>query len=299
MSETTKGLLAILGACIIWGLGPIFYKLLIHVPPLELLAHRVVWSCVFFGLLLIALNMVKDIGKALKSSRNLLRMFICACIISINWFGLIYAVQIEQTIQVSLAFFIYPLLSVLLGILALGERLKGMQTFAILLVASAVALLLIRLDLPPYLALVMAGCFSIYGLIKKNLDVAPMTSVFVEVVLVAPIALWWLWQIHMNGAVGMVDRPAAWFGASTFDTAMLILSGPLTGCPLLLFTYAARRLRMSTIGLLQYLNPTLQFCVAVILFQEPFTRDHMIAFPMIWVAILLYSLPSLKRDARF
>ncbi len=298
MSDPTKGLLAILGACIIWGLGPIFYKLLIHVPPLELLAHRVVWSCLFFGVILIALSKLQDVWTALQIPRNLIRMFLCAGIISINWFGLIYAVQIEQTIQVSLAFFIYPLLSVLLGMLFLKERLKPVQTAAILIVAIAVGLLLLRLDVPPVLALVMAGCFGVYGLIKKNLEVAPITSVFVEVLLVAPIALWWLWQVHGAGSTGMVDRPGGWFGATPLDTLLLILSGPLTGCPLLLFTFAARRLRMSTIGLLQYLNPTLQFMVAVVLFQEPFTRDHMIAFPMIWAAILLYSLSSMRQDHR-
>lgn len=298
MTEISKGLAAILAACMIWGLSPLFYKELAHIPPLELFAHRIVWSSIFFASLLAGTQQLSALYRALAKRAHLIRMIACAGIICINWFGLIYAVQIEQAIQVSMAYFIYPLFSVLLGYIFLREKLTLPQIIAVLLVAVAVTLLITRLSVPPLLALAMASSFSLYGLIKRNLDVAPMVSVLVEVLLVLPLALIWLWAVHGYGAQALTTRPGAWFGNNPTDTLLLILSGPLTGMPLLLFTYAARRLRMSTIGLVQYINPTLQFLVAVFVFAEPFTAAHKLAFPMIWGALILYTAASLLQERR-
>lgn len=292
MSDTVKGFWAIVAACTVWGLSGMYYKMLAAVPPLEVLAHRTLWSLVFFGAVLIAQHRVGALAAALRG-RNLGILAISALVISINWFGFIWSVQNGHAVEASLGYYIFPLVAVVLGLAVFGERLDRLQGAAVALAALAVGGLTWGLGAAPWMALLLAGTFGAYGLIKKRLDLGPVVSVTAEVALLAPFALGLLLALHY-GAFGLAPG-SGHFGADWRESALLAFSGVLTGGPLMLFSYAARRVRMATLGLVQYLNPTLQFAVAVLVFGEPLTQWHAMAFPLIWGALALYSLASLRR----
>lgn len=280
MNDTTKGIAAMVACCTVWGLSPLYYALLKHVPALEVLAYRGLWSLVFFVAILLVQRRLALVGTALKASFWVI--LAAACMISFNWFGFIYAIQIGQGMEASLGYYIFPLVAVFLGWLLFNERLGMAQWGAIGLALVAVVTLTAGLGVAPWIALALAGTFAIYGVLKKRLDVGPVVSVTAEVAVLAPLT------------IGFI----VWFGgAQNWQThALLALSGPLTATPLILFSYAARRVRMSTIGIVQYLNPTLQFGCAVIAFSEPFTQWHGIAFPLIWTALMIYSIAALRQD---
>jgi len=288
MTDTTKGFAAMIAACCVWGLSPIFYKLLSHVPAAEVLAHRTLWSLAFFAIVLTMQGRLGAIRSAMAGPRAFGLLLFAAIVIATNWFLFIWAVQTGQATEAALGYYIFPLVSVLLGRLVFGERLSRVQLFAVALVTVAVSLLTYGLGTAPWLALALATSFGLYGLAKKRLAVGPVVSVTAEVLLLSPLAVIVLWQTGNNGAGA--------FGASLQDSALLILAGPITATPLILFSYAARRLSMATTGLLSYLNPTLQFFCAVVLFQEPFTGWHVQAFALIWCALALYSVSTFRQD---
>ena len=288
MTDTTKGFAAMVAACCVWGLSPIFYKLLSHVPAAEVLAHRTLWSLAFFALVLTVQGRLRMIFAAMAGPRAFGLLLFAALIIATNWYLFIWAVQTGQATEAALGYYIFPLVSVLLGRLVFGERLNRVQLFAVLLVSVAVSVLTYGLGTAPWLALALAASFGLYGLAKKRIAVGPVVSVTAEVLLLSPLAVAVLWQTGNNGTGA--------FGASLQDSALLILAGPITATPLILFSYAARRLSMATAGLLSYINPTLQFFCAVVLFQEPFTAWHIQAFALIWCALALYSVTTFRQD---
>lgn len=288
MSESVKGVAAMLAACSIWGLSPLYYKLLDHVPPLEVLAHRTLWSCVFFATVLLVQRRLGLLRLALLRPRDALVVGFAALMISTNWFFFISSIQIGKAIEASLGYYTFPLASVLLGAAIFGERLGRAQMLAVALAAVAVMVLTAGLGVAPWISLVLATTFGLYGVVKKWLSVGPVVSVTAEVLLLSPIALVVLWRVH--------DAGGGHFGADTADSLLLMLSGPLTATPLILFSYAARRLRLATVGLLQYLNPTLQFLVATLVFREVFTPWHAIAFALIWTALAIYSTATWRQD---
>ena len=288
MTDTTKGFAAMIAACCIWGLSSIFYKLLSHVPAAEVLAHRTLWSLVFFIIVLTVQRRLRAVFDAMAGPRAFGLLVVAALVIATNWYLFISAVQSGQATEAALGYYIFPLVSVLLGRLVFGERLSPVQLFSVGLVTVAVSFLTYGLGTAPWLALALAASFGLYGLAKKRLAVGPVVSVTAEVLLLSPLAVLVLWQTGDNGAGA--------FGASFRDTALLILSGPITATPLILFSYAARRLSMATAGLLSYINPTLQFFCAVVLFREPFTGWHVQAFVLIWCALAVYSVSSFRQD---
>jgi len=289
MSDTTKGILAMICACTIWGLSPIYYKILKDVPPLEVLSHRTLWSFVFFGILLSLQGHMGDLKRAFSNRRSFFMIAAAGIVISLNWFGFILSVQIGIAVQASLGYYIFPLVAVALGFLVFGERLSRLQVVSVLLATAGVAVLTVGMGELPTVALFLATTFGLYGLIKKSLDVAPMVSVTGEVALLLPLALVWLAGVHFGGWSGVSGRQGAFFGKDVFHTAMLIFSGVITAGPLMLFSYATRRLALSTVGLIQYLNPSLQFLVAVLLFHETFTIWYAACFGLIWLALVIYS----------
>lgn len=291
MSEQTKGLWALIAACATWGVSGLFYKMLAAVPPLEILAHRTLWSLVFFGLVLLARGGLAELGRAL-SSRWVGVVAIAAVVISLNWFGFIWSVQNGHAMEASLGYYIFPLVAVGLGVAFLRERMTPSQALAVALAAAAVLWLTWSVGRVPWIALFLAGTFGIYGLVKKRLPLTSTVSVAAEVVLLAPLALGFLLAEHFGW--GMAARPGA-FGSGLQTTLMLMFSGVLTGLPLMMFSYATQRVRLSTVGLVQYLNPTLQFVVALLAFGEPLTHAHAVAFPLIWAALAIYSVASLRR----
>lgn len=288
MTEARKGVLAMIGAAVIWGLSPLYYKLLTHVPPLEVLAHRTFWSLILFAGLLAMQGRLVEVGRALRGWRRAGLIAVASLMISTNWFLFIYATQVDRVTETSLGYYIFPLVAVMIGRFAFGEQLGSAQWAAVGLAALAVAILTWGLGGLPWISLTLAVTFGLYGAIKKTLPVGPMVSVTCEVLVLAPVSLGVLLWVQAQGQ-GV-------FGQSGRDTVLLLASGPITALPLILFSYAARRASMATVGLLQYINPTLQFLCAVAIFAEPFTPWHQAAFPLIWVALAIYSLAALRQD---
>ena len=291
MGEAGKGVMAMIGACTVWGLSPLYYKLIDHVPPGEVLAHRTLWSLVFFACVLAFQGRLRVLASALHAWPVIL---LAAIMISTNWFVFIFSVQVGRTVEASLGYYIFPLVAVVLGMIVFRERLGLWQGIAIGLAVLAVVVLSIGVGAVPWISMILAMTFGFYGVLKKRMSAGPVVSVTCEVLLLAPIALAWLIGLHM-GAIEE-GRPGAVFGQSAFDSGILMLSGVLTGGPLILFSYAARRVDLATLGLLQYLNPSLQFFCAVAVFAEPFTTAHAIAFPLIWIALAIYSLAALRQE---
>lgn len=295
MKNFPTGILAILSASTIWGLSSLFYKALAHVPPLEVLAHRTLWSAVFFLVVLAIRGRLGAVWLTLQQPRTVALLWLAALMISLNWGGFISSVQFDYALEASLGYYFFPLMVVLLGAVFFGERFSRLQGAALVLMALAVAVLTFGLGAPPWIALFLGSTFSVYALLKKRVTAGPMVSVFIEVLLLAPLAAVWLFGAHAFGW-SMVERPAGWFGSNWRDTALLVMTGPMTAGPLILFSLAAQRVRLSTLGLIQYLNPSLQFAVAALIFAEPVTQWHAIALPLIWAALALYSFETWRRE---
>lgn len=290
MGETGKGIAALVTACTVWGLSGLFYKQLSHLPPLQVMSHRTLWSCVFFALVLLVQGRLPVLGAVLRHPRQVLTLLVAALMIGVNWFMFILSIQIGKATEATLGYYIFPLVSVLMGMVFFRERLGIWQWGAVALACFAVSLLTWGLGVAPWVSLLIAVTFGLYGVIKKKLTLGPVVSVTVEVLLLSPIALIVLWQVWAGGG-------AIW-GQGARDVALLVISGPLTATPLILFSYATKRVQLTTVGLVQYLNPTLQFLVATLVFAEPFGPWHAIAFPIIWAALALYSGASLWQARR-
>lgn len=296
MNPQTSGVLAMVAACMIWGLSPIYYKPLADVPTIEVLAHRTLWSLVAFGLILALQRRLGALWAVLSSRRAVGITVIATAMISTNWFLFIYSVQVGRVTEAALGYYMFPLVAVVLGVLAFGERLGPLQWTAVALAALAVGIKTWSEGIPPWIGLTLAATFGIYGLVKKRLTVDPAVSVTAEVAVIAPLGLGFLlWQ----GGGGTGLGPGV-FGADPFITALLVFSGVMTAMPLMLFARAAQRVSMASVGLIQYLNPTLQFLCAVLLFGEPFGPVDGAVFGLIWIALALYSAAgfSASRAAR-
>src|SRR6478735_1601390 len=274
MTEARKGVLAMVVAATIWGLSGLYYKALAEVPPVEVLCHRTIWTVVFLGALLALQGRAGEARALLARPKAWWPLTISAATIAANWLLFIAAVQSGQALEASLGYYIFPLLAIALGFVFLGERFSAPQAVAIAMAAAAVVVLTVGHGAAPWTALLIASTFAAYGLVKNRVPLGPMMSVFVETLLLAPLALLWLWGLHTGHWTDLGGRPGGFFGRSLGVSAMLAFSGVLTGTPLVLFAYAARRIPYATLGLVQYLNPTLQFLVAVLAFGEPFTRWH-------------------------
>lgn len=296
MSEWSKGFWAMIGVCVTWGLSPIFYRSLSSVPVAEVLIHRTIWSLVLFMIVLAVQGRLGQFRDALTGP-YLGRIAFASVMISANWALFIWAIQAGQTVQASLGYYIYPLVAVMLGVVVFSETLRPVQGAAIALAALAVGLLTWGLGVAPWISLALAITFAFYGLAKKTLPLGPVISVACEVALLTPVALLWLLCNELGWLPGNLEAPMA-FGQSLGLSLMLMSAGIITAVPLILFSYASRRLGMATVGLMQYLNPTLQFFCAVVLFGESFTRWHMIAFALIWTALAIYSASGMQLSRR-
>ena len=288
MKEATKGVWAMVVACTIWGLSPLYYKLLEDLAPIEILAHRTLWSFILFAILLLFQGRIGLMAGALGSVRSFLIIAAAAFFISLNWFVYISSIQIDMVLEASLGYFIFPLIAVVLGAVLLRERMAGAQLSAVFLAGCAVLVLAVGLGVTPWIALVLGTSLGLYGLIKKGLAAGPVVSVTAEVLLLTPIAIVVLWWLHANGSGA--------FGTSWRLSILLVISGLITACPLILFSYAAKRASLGTIGLIQYLNPSLQFLVATVIFLEPLSRWHLVAFAMIWMALVIYSASAWRQE---
>jgi chloramphenicol-sensitive protein RarD len=289
MTDTTKGIIAMLLCCTIWGLSGLFYKLVAHIPVVDVLAHRTIWSLVFFFGVVMATGRLARLKAALGDTPTRLRLGLAAILVSCNWGVFIFSIGAGFAVEASLGYYIFPFVAILLGVIFLGERPGKLQWAAIALAMMAVVTLTVGLGAAPWIALTLASTFGLYGLIKKRLATGPITSVTVEVLILSPLALGWLSWVALQGGAPL--------GQGLRDMVVLMLSGPMTGGPLILFAYATQRLDYATVGVLQFWNPTLQFCVGAFIFLEVITFWHGIALPMIWVAVALYVMAA-RRQVR-
>ena len=287
MSEATKGVWAVIAACTIWGISSVFYKMLSHVPAIEVLAHRTVWSVVFFTIVLVIQRRFMALREVFGSLSRISIVGLASIMIAFNWFCFIYAIQIGHATEASFGYFIFPLVAVCLGVVFFGERLSLGQKLAIALAAVAVLTLGLGQGVVPWVPLALSLSFGAYSALKKRLEMGPVVSVTGEDILLLPIALGLMLYFGATGTSGVQG--------DIWTIGLLMVSGPLTAIPLILFSYATRRVDLATIGILQYLNPTLQFLCALFILQEPFGYWYAIAFPMIWIALILYSAATWRK----
>lgn len=282
-----KGVVYGLAAYICWGFFPVYFKAVKLVPPLEMVAHRICWSLAFLLLLIAWKGAWRDIKELLARPKSLAALGVSTLLIATNWLVFIYAIGAGEVLQSSLGYFINPLVSVLLGFLFLGERLQRAQWLSLVLAAVGVIYLAAWYGSMPWIALLLAASFGLYGLIRKSLPVEPLVGLTVETLLLAPFALVYLLRLRQGGA-GV-------FLASSLQLDLLIpMAGVITAIPLLLFAAAAKRLRLATVGFLQYITPTLHFLLAVTVYGESFTHTHLVSFLFIWSGLALYSLHAYR-----
>lgn len=284
-SQRRVGALYAFAAFGFWGLTPIYYKLLPQVPPVEILAHRVVWSVVFGAVFVSLVRAWPAVRSAMASPPTLAKLALTAALVSTNWLIYIYAVVSDQVMSTSLGYYINPLVNVLLGMLFLGERLGRGRALAVALAAIGTASLAFELGGLPWISLTLAFSFGFYGLIRKRLGLHPMAGLFVETLLVAPLAVLALAWFAIQGTSA--------FGLDLRTTLLLVLAGPVTLLPLLWFAEAAGRLPLITIGFFQYLGPSLTFLLATLVYGEDFTPAWAIAFALIWSALTVFTIDGL------
>ena len=289
--ERRRGLAAALGAFFIWGLLPFYLKQLHDTPAVQIMAHRVVWACLFvFGYLAYK----REIGKvwAALADRGARRLLLAsATLMSVNWLVYIWSVTNHHVIEASLGYFINPLVSVLMGVFLLKESLNRLQWVAVGIAALGVLWLTVQVGRPPWIAISLALTFGSYGLIRKKVPVDSVAGLGVETLLIAPFMLAWLLWCTQAGTLS--------FGAhDRLLDFLLIASGAVTAVPLVLFAYGVRRVPLSTIGLLQYVGPTLQLLTGIFVFHEPFTETRAVGFGLIWAALAVYAAEGFWRSWR-
>jgi chloramphenicol-sensitive protein RarD len=286
MTEVRRGYLYGLAAYVMWGFFPLYFKLLQPAGALEILAHRVVWSVVFVSLLLAAMRNWRFVGRLLRDRRLLGGVSLAAVLIGLNWGTYIFAVNSDRVVETALGYFITPLVSVVLGVTALGERLRVVQWAAVGVGALAVAVLTVDYGRLPYIALVLAFSFGSYGLIKKRLGLPPAEGLFVESSVLALPALAYLTWLGLAGD--------ATFGhSSAAHTTLMVLSGAATAVPLLLFAGAANRVPLTALGILQYVAPILQLACGVLIFHEPMPPARLAGFALVWLALVIFTVDGI------
>ncbi len=286
--RATTGLFYGLAAYGIWGLLPAFMKLLVTVPPVEILAHRIIWSALLLGIVVSVVRGWRQVAAVLRSARLVGVLIVTALLIGGNWLLYIWAVNSGHVLESSLGYFINPLVNVALGVAVLGERLGRVQLVAVAFAAAGVLYLGLAQAGVPWISLGLAVSFSLYGLFRKMAPVDPLTGLFVETLLLAPASLALILYLGRLGTGS--------FGVDTHIDLLLLLSGALTAAPLLMFSAAAKRLRYATLGLLQYIAPTMQFLLAVFAFHERLTHAHLVAFALIWTGLAIFAGQALRAE---
>ncbi len=283
----SRGLVAVVAAFVSWGLVPLFWRLLGDVPTPELLAHRVVFCALFVGGWLTLGAGVSWVEPARRSGRVASALVLSSALIAINGGLYIYGVNTGQVVATSLGYFVNPLVNVLLGVLLLGERLRPAQWVAVAIATAGVVYLSVRAGALPWLSLALALSFGIYGLVRKTIAIDAMAGLGLEGMVLLPAAVAYLvWtEVHGGGSFGHA-------GAST--SVLLVLSGIVTAAPLAAFSYGARLLPYSTVGIVQYVAPSLQLACAVFVFGEPFPLDRAMGFGLIWCALAVYAADALR-----
>ena len=281
LDENSQGIAYGVSAYMLWGCFPLFFALFDGVPVYEILVHRIVWSCVFLTLLITLMRRWAPVVNALAHPRRLGRVAGCAVLIALNWGVYIYSVETHHVLQASLGYFLTPLINVALGMLILRERMARLQGVAVALAVVGILVQLVLLGSIPWIAVILALSFGTYGLLRKQVLLDGLSGLFVETLLLLPLALLAL--------AAMAQMELSHFTQDVRTLMLLVASGVFTAVPLLAFAGAARRLRLATLGFLMYINPSMQFLIAVFVFKEAISSVQLASFALIWLALLLYS----------
>ena len=284
----SKGIFYAIGAYLIWGTMPIYWYLLSGISPYEIVAHRILWSAILM-LILSVIIFKTDFRPVLKSKKKLLYLLCTAALITLNWALYIWAVENGYIIEASLGYYVNPFINVILGVLFLKERLSGIQKIAIAFAFSGVAYLTFSYGTLPFVAIILACTFALYALLRKKAQVEAMPALTVETVMALPVALGFL-------AMTFVNHTNSYQLTDISTVMLLVLAGPITAIPLFLFGKAAETTSMTTLGFVQYLSPTLQLLVGILLFKEVFTTAHIVCFSCIWVGLILYTIYLIRRN---
>lgn len=289
--EAARGAVAAAAGFLCWGIVPLYWKQLHAVPALELIAHRIVWSLLFLLVVQAWRGRLGAIREGFTGARAIGLNLLSSVLLAVNWTVYVWGVNHGHVIECSLGYFLTPLGNVALGFLFLHERLRPLQWTAIALAAAGVLVLLLRLGHFPWIALSLAGTWSCYAILKKKSALGPMNGLTVETILLFPLALGaLLWWHHAGtGALGRVD---AW------EHTLILSAGVITAIPLLLFAQGAQRVQLSTLGLLQYISPSVQFLLGLFLYDEPFDTARLQAFAVIWAGLVLYTADSFWSQRR-
>jgi len=265
----------------IWGVFPLYWKMLLHVPPQQILAHRIVWSMIFLFIIL-AWRREKVFIQYLSSPKILATLLLTGALIGTNWFTYIYAVNNDHIVDASLGYYINPMVNVFLGMVFLKERLTRLQGIAVAFAFAGVGFLTYHYGKLPVISLILAFSFGLYGLIRKKANLQSMPGLMVETLLLAPVALWYLWHVNTLGT-------GAFWHYSSLTDMLLILGGPVTALPLFWFGIAATRIPLSTLGFIQYLAPTIQLMIGIFVFREVFHAAYMVSFALVWIGLGIYT----------
>ncbi|MDL2404493.1 EamA family transporter RarD [Rhizobium calliandrae] len=287
--DSPRGFGFVLTAYLLWGVLPLYMKAMAHIPAIEVIAHRILWSVPVAGAVLLALGRMGDVKAALSHPRTIAMASVTAMLITVNWGTYVWAIGAGHSLDAALGYFINPLFSIALGALLLKERLAPTQIVAIGLAAAAVVILTVEAGSLPWVALSLTFSWGFYAFFRKTLPVGPNQGFFVEVLLLCIPALLYIVYLEARGE-GHLYRT----GLS--DMALLLGCGFVTALPLMIFANGAKLLRLSTIGIMQYIVPTMVFLIAVFLFKEPFGTTQMIAFSLIWAGLALYSWSMLRQS---
>ncbi|MDJ0840965.1 MAG: EamA family transporter RarD [Acidobacteriota bacterium] len=289
--DSLDGLLLAGSAYAIWGVAPLFWKLLEGTHARELLPHRIIWALLLTLVIQLLRGRMGELGKALRNRKILFAMSLSTLVIACNWFTYMYAVLTERVIQTSLGYYINPLVSIVLGYVFLGERMHRLQVIAVVLGSLGVAWLAVQGNGIPVLSLVIAFSFGFYGLFRKQAPVGPLTALSIETLFLALPSLAFIFWLEANGQAD--------FGSGDMTKRLLIMAtGIITAVPLLLFGAGVRRLRLATLGFLQYTAPTCTFMLSVFLYNEPFTSAHKVAFVCIWAALIIYTYSGMRQRGK-
>lgn len=286
--DSLNGFLFALSAYLLWGFLPLYMKAMAHISPAEVIAHRILWSVPVAGLLLLVIRQTDDLKKAIRNPRMLGMAAVTATLISVNWGIYVWAIGTGHALDTALGYFINPLFSILLGAVILKEKLKRTQIAALALVVVAVVILTVEAGRLPAVALALTFSWGFYAFFRKTLPIGPNQGFLLEVLLLSPIALGYLVYLNLQGGGHFL------MGNAT-DTILLASAGLVTAIPLILYANGAKLLRLSTIGIMQYIAPSMIFITAVFVFHEPFSMAKAVAFPLIWAALVIYTLPMLRQ----
>jgi len=286
--ETRLGLLYATGAFLLWGVVPVYWKMLQHVPALEILAHRIVWGLALVAVWMTIRGRWQELRDVFRRPRTVAALLASTVFIAINWGLFIYAVNTNRVLATSLGYYINPLVNVLLGLVVLNERLNRKQWIAVGLAALAVILLTLQAGELPWISLVLPVSFGLYSLLRKTVHADAVVGLTFETAALFPIAAAFLLRQELRG-VGALGNQGLGIDL------LLMAAGAVTAVPLILFTLGLRRIPLSTAGLLQYIAPTMTFLLAVLLFDEPFSTAHAVSFTLIWIALVIYSVDLRSR----